>query len=115
MTLLILVVVMAVALVVETLYFNIKQVRRLNRDIKIRDEFIDHIFIKARRSEDKTEDIEGRIKSIIKSHNDLVDVVFDEVIPNVNELIDKTTIKKQTKEKVLKKVAKKRGRPRKNK
>ena len=113
MTLLILVVVMAVALVVETLYFNIKQVKRLNKDIKIRDEFIDHIFIKARRTEDKVEEIEDRIKYATKLHNDLVDVVFDEVIPSVNELINKATAKKQTKAKVVKKVAKKRGRPRK--
>lgn len=105
MILVILVCVFAVALVVETIYFNFQQVRRIDRDIKVRDEFIDLLFKRVKKNEEK-------LDSAMEKHDNLVDVVFDDIVPAVKELTIKKPTKATKKEKVAKKKA---GRPRKNK
>ena len=109
MVLLILIVVMALALVVETVYFNFKQVRRIDKDIKVRDEFIDFMFKRVKRNEERLDDTIEKLYEISKALNitmDIHDNLAQFVIDN---------LKKPAKEKAkaVKKSAKKRGRPRK--
>lgn len=106
MILVILVCVFAVALVVETVYFNFQQVRRINNDIKVRDEFIDLLFKRVKKDEEKMDEVSKALDSAMDKHDDLVDFVFDDV--------EQLTIKKPTKATKKEKVAKKKaGRPRK--
>lgn len=107
MILIILVCVLAVALVVETLYFNIKQVRKINKNILVRDEFIDHLFNRVKKNECVLESVKDK-------GEDLQDMLFEEVIPRVNALIDLAE-KKPTKAKTkpMKKAVKKAGRSKK--
>ena len=110
MVLLILIVVMALALVVETIYFNLKQVRRIDKDIKVRDEFIDFMFKRVKKNEERLDDTIEKLYEISKAlnitmsiHDNLAQFVID-------------NLKKPTKEKakaVKKEAGKKRGRPRK--
>ena len=112
MVLLILIVVMALALVVETVYFNFKQVRRIDKDIKVRDEFIDFMFKRVKRNEERLDDTIEKLYEVYKALNTAMDI-HDNLAQFV---ID--NLKKPAKEKakvVKKEAGKKRGRPRKNK
>lgn len=102
MVLLILVVVMALALVVETIFFNFKQVRRIDKDIKVRDEFIDFMFKRVKRNEERLDEVSKDLDEAMDIHDNLANFVLE-------------NLKKPTKEKakVVKKSARKRGRPRK--
>lgn len=102
MILVILVVLFSVALVVETIYFGFVQVKRINNDIKVRDEFIDLLFKRVKKDEEK-------LDSAMEKHNNLVGVVFDDIAPVIEQL----TVKKPTKAKKEKVAKKKVGRPKK--
>lgn len=110
MILVILVCVFAVALVVETVYFNFQQVRRINNDIKVRDEFIDLLFKRVKKDEEKMDEVSKALDSAMDKHDNLVDFVFDDIVPAVEQLTIKKPIKATKKEKVAKKKV---GRPRK--
>lgn len=119
MILIILVCVFAVALVVETVYFNFQQVRRIDNDIKVRDEFLDLLFKRVKKDEEKMDEVidevnstSKRLDSSMEKHDNLVDIVFDDIVPVVEQLTIKKPTKATKKEKVAKKKA---GRPRKNK
>ena len=122
MVLIILVCVFAVALVVETLYFNFKQVRRINKDILVRDEFIDLLFKKVRRNEELLEDKVKMLEEVWKDvdvlkdkHDNLAELTLEEIVPRINDILDALQPKptKTKKEKVMKKKVSKRGRPKK--
>ena len=117
MILIILIVLFSLALVGETIYFNFQQVRRINNDIKVRDEFIDLLFKKVKKDEEKMDEVidevnntSEKLYSSMKKHDLLVDVVFDSIVPAVEELTIKKPTKAVKKEKVMKKKA---GRPKK--
>lgn len=111
MILIILVCVFAAALVVETVYFNFQQVRRIQKDIEVRDEFLDLLFKRVKKDEEKMDEVSKALDSSMEKHDNLVDVVFDDIVPAVEQL----TIKKPTKAKKEKVAKKKVGRPRKAK
>lgn len=110
MVLLILVVVMALALVVETIYFNFKQVRRIDKDIKVRDEFIDFMFKRVKKNEERLDDTVEKLYGVSKALNTAMDI-HDNLAQFVIDNLKPT----KEKAKVVKKSARKRGRPRKNK
>lgn len=111
MILVILVCVFAVALVVETVYFNFQQVRRINKDIEVRDEFIDLLFKRVKKNEERLDDTIEKLYELYKALNTAMDI-HDNL---AHLVID--NLKKPTKEKakVVKKSAKKIGRPKKSK
>lgn len=110
MILAILVVVMALALVVETIYFNFKQVKRIDKEIKVRDEFVDLLFKIVKGNDERLDDTVEKLYKVSNALNTAMDV-HDNLAQFV---ID--NLKKPTKEKakaVKKEAGKKRGRPRK--
>ena len=119
MVLTILVCVFAVALVVETIYFNWKQVKRINKDILVRYEFIDLLFKKVKRNEELLEDKVKMLEEVWKDvdllkdkHNNLAELTLEEIVPRINNVLDALQ-PKPTKEKKEKVVKKKAGRPKK--
>ena len=112
MVLLILIVVMALALVVETVYFNFKQVRRIDKDIKVRDEFIDFMFKRVKRNEERLDDTIEKLYEVSKALNTAMDI-HDNLAQFVIDNLKKPTKENKEKAKAVKKSAKKRGRPRK--
>ena len=119
MILTILVCFFAVALVLETIYFNFKQVRRINKDILVRDEFIDLLFKKVKRNEELLEDKVKMLEEVWKDvdvlkdkHNNITELTLEEIVPRVNHILDmiQKPTKATKKEKIMKKKA---GRPKK--
>lgn len=118
MILVILVCVFAVALVVETIYFNFRQVRRIDKDILIRDEFIDLLFKKVKRNEEIQQDKIKMLEEVWKDvdllkdkHNNITELTIEEIVPRVNHILD--MLQKPTKIKKEKVMKKKAGRPKK--
>ena len=111
MVLLILIVVMALALVVETIYFNLRQVRKIDKDIKVRDEFIDFMFKRVKKNEERLDDTIEKLYEVSKALN-ITMSIHDNLAQFVIDNLKKPT-KEKEKAKAVKKSAKKRGRPRK--
>lgn len=115
-----LVVFFAVALVVETIYFNWKQVKRINKDILVRDEFIDLLFKKVKRNEEIQQDKIKILEEVWKDvdllkdkHNNITELTLEEIVPRVNYVLDMLQQPAPTKTKKTKEVKKKVGRPKK--
>ena len=115
-----LVVFFAVALVVETIYFNWKQVKRINKDILVRDEFIDLLFKKVKRNEEIQQDKIKMLEEVWKNvdllkdkHNNITELTLEEIVPRVNYVLDMLQQPAPTKTKKTKEVKKKVGRPKK--
>ena len=111
MILVILVCVFAVALVVETIYFNFRQVRRIDKDILIRDEFIDLLFKKVKRNEEIQQDKIKMLEELWKDvdllkdkYNNITELILEEIVPRVNHILD--VIQQPTKAKKEKKISK---------
>jgi len=115
-----LVIFFAVALVVETIYFNWKQVKRINKDILVRDEFIDLLFMKVKRNEELLKDKVTMLNEVWKDvdllkdkHNNITELTLEEIVPRVNYILDMLQQPAPTKTKKTKVLKKKAGRPKK--
>lgn len=115
-----LVVFFAVVLVVETIYFNWRQVKRINKDILVRDEFIDLLFRKVKRNEELLKDKVTLLEEVWKDvnllkdkHDNVAELTLEEIVPRVNHILDMLQKPAPTKIKKTKVVKKKAGRPKK--